>query len=586
MPASDATWLAPRTSLTGSRHAVSSGHHLASAAAFAILEAGGNAIDAGCCAGIALAVLHADEVNFGGVAPIMIRTAADGQVVTIDGLGVWPRGIPADLFVREHDATIPTGLLRTVTPAAPDAWITALRDHGTMTFGEIAAAAIRLASDGFAIFPLIAEGIAARQAGYRRWPANAAIYLPEGRPPRVGERFVQTDLAATLQAMVDGERATGGTREAGLEAARAVFYRGEIAERIVAYHEQHGGYLTREDLAAFRCRYEPAVVTRWRDLELLTCGPWCQGPMLAQALLVLEAAGLDGLDHNSADYVHLVVEALKGVFADREHHYGDPAFVDVDLERLLSPAHADARARAINRERTAPGLPPALFGESQPLPAPSRLDAPAVVGEGGVGGEAEPKEGGTSYVCVIDRWGNAFSATPSDGASTSPVIPGTGIVPSLRGLQSRPDPRHPAGVAPGKRPRLTPNPAIALLDDGSVMPFGCPGGDMQVQAMLQVLLNRFHFGMDLQQAINAPRFSTWSFPNSFAPFDYLPDRLMVEDRFDEPTLAELERRGHAVGRWPAFTRDAAAVEAIVRDRTSGFLHAGADPRQPASAIVG
>jgi gamma-glutamyltranspeptidase / glutathione hydrolase len=165
------------------------------------------------------------------------------------------------------------------------------------------------------------------------------------------------------------------------------------------------------------------------------------------------------------------------------------------------------------------------------------------------------------------------------------VIPGTGIVPSLRGLQSRADPDHPAGVAPGKRPRLTPNPAITVRDDGSVMPFGCPGGDMQIQAMLQVLLNLEHFGMELQQAINAPRFSTWSFPNSFAPFEYLPGRVMVEDRFPEETLAELARRGHDVGRWPPFTRAAAAVEAIVHNARTGFHEAGADPRQPASAIV-
>lgn len=569
------SWLAPRPTLHGSRHAVSSGHYLASAAAFAILEAGGNAVDAGCAAGIALAVLHADEVNFAGVAPIMIRTA-EGTVVSIDGLGVWPRNLPADLFMREHDGQIPTGLLRTVTPAAPDAWITALREYGTMTFGEIAAASIRLAADGFAVFPLLHEGIAMRHKGYRRWAANEAIFLPNGRPPAVGERFVQTDLANTLQLMCDAEAAAPGDRIAGLEAARAVFYAGEISEAIVRYHEENGGYLTREDLAEFRCRIEPVVSTRWRDFELLTCGPWCQGPMLAQALLVLEEAGLAtrGLEHNSADYIHLVVEALKGVFADREHHYGDPAFVDVDVERLLSSAHAAARARAINEERATPDLPPPLFGDAQPLPTPTVMDGTPTVGEGG-----------TSYVCVVDRWGNAFSATPSDGASTSPVIPGTGIVPSLRGLQSRPDPAHPSGVAPGKRPRLTPNPAIAVRDDGSVVPFGCPGGDMQVQAMLQVFLNAFHFGMELQEAVNAPRFSTWSFPNSFAPFDYLPARLALEDRFPEAVITDLEGRGHQIQRWPQYTREAAAVEAIIADPNTGFLHAAADPRQPAYAIV-
>jgi gamma-glutamyltranspeptidase/glutathione hydrolase len=567
------TWLAPRPTVHGTRHAVSSGHYLATAAGFAILEAGGNAVDAGCAAGIALAVLHADEVNFGGVAPIMIRTA-EGRVVTIDGLGTWPSGIPADLFVREHGGQIPVGVLRTVMPAAPDAWITALRDFGTFTFADVAEASIRLARDGFAVFDLLAEGIAMRRDGYARWEANAAIYLPGGRPPEVGERFVQADLARTLELMADAERAAPGDRSAGLEAARAAFYEGEIAERIAAYHAGHGGYVTREDLAAFRCRYEEPVRTRWRDLELLTCGPWCQGPMLAQALLTVEAAGLDGLEHNGADYVHLVVEALKGVFSDREHHYGDPAFVDVPLERLLSEDHARARADAIDRTRAAPGLPPPLFGEPQPLPEPSAAEEPSHVGEGA-----------TSYVCAVDRFGNAFSATPSDGASTAPVIPGTGIVPSLRGLQSRPDPSHPSGVAPGKRPRLTPNPAIAVRDDGSVLPFGCPGGDAQVQAMLQVFLNAFHFGLDLQEAVNAPRFATWSFPNSFAPFEYLPARLSVEARIGDEVVAELERRGHRVQRWPAFTRDAAAVEAILLDAGSGFLHAAADPRQPAAAYV-
>lgn len=425
--------------------------------------------------------------------------------MTIDGLGTWPAGIPADLFMREHEGRIPVGILRTVVPAASDAWITALREYGTMSFGAVAAAATRLAADGFTVFPLLAEGIAMRAKGYERWPANAAIYLPEGRPPRVGERFVQADLAATLRTMAAAE-AAGGDRVAGLEAAHAAFYEGEIAERIARYHEQHGGYLTREDLAGFRCRVEPPVATRWRELELLTCGPWCQGPMLAEALLIVEAAGLGGLEHNGPEYVHLVVEAMKAVFSDREHHYGDPEFVEVPLARLLSAEHAAARAVAIDPGRASTGLPEPLFGVAQPLPRASSAAAPSHIGEGGATapGEGEPKEGGTSYVCVVDRWGNAFSATPSDGASTSPVIPGTGLVPSLRGLQSRPDPAHPSGVAPGKRPRLTPNPAIAVADDGRVVPFGCPGGDMQVQAMVQVLLNHFHFGIDLQQAVNAP----------------------------------------------------------------------------------
>lgn len=569
-------WPAPNPTLHGTRHSASSGHYLASSAAFSILESGGNAVDAGCAAGMALAVLHADEVNFAGVAPIMIRMA-DGETVSIDGLGVWPKRFPADIFMREYDGTIPPGLLRTVTPAAPDAWITAVRDYGTMSFRQVAAAAMRLARDGFAVFPLLADGISNRQSGYRKWEANEAIYLPNGVPPQVGERFVQTDLARTIELMMEAEDAAleaGGDRIAGLEAARGVFYEGEIAQKIVDYHEANGGFLAADDLAEFRSRYEPVIATRWRDFTIYTCGPWCQGPTLAEALLILERIGIDRMAHNSPDYVHTVIEVLKGVFADREHHYNDPAFADVPIDRLLGDEHIAQRAASVDPERAYDGLPPALFGESQELPEAISAEEVRHIGEGG-----------TSYVCVVDQWGNAFSATPSDGASTSPVIPGTGFVPSLRGLQSRPDPAHPAGVAPGKRPRLTPNPAIAVRDDGSVMPFGCPGGDMQVQAMLQVFLNVFHFDMDLQEAVNAPRFSTWSFPNSFAPFDYLAAHVFLEDRFEEEVYAELGRRGHDVRKWPAYTRDAAAVEAIYLNAKTGFLESAADPRQPAQAVV-
>ncbi len=562
-----------RSTLYGSRHAVSAGHYLAAAAGFSILEAGGNAIDAGCCAGIALAVLHPDEVNVAGVAPIMIRTG-QGKVVTIAGLGHWPMSIPADIFMREHGGTMPLGLLRTVVPAAPDAWITALTDYGTMSFGDVAGAAIRYAREGFSVFEYMAGQLKLYENDYRKWPQNAAIFLPNGRPPLVGERFIQTDLSVTLQYMVDEERAAASRgRVAGLQAARAAFYCGDIAERIARYHEQEGGYLTRQDLASFHSRYEEPVRTRWRDFDVYTCGAWCQGPMLAQALRTVEHAGLDGLAHNSPDYIHLLAEILKGAFADREYRYGDPRFVDVGLEELLSDAHIHARVSAIDMAAATPDMPPPIgrYPSNMPPPVPS--------------GTADQIDPDTSYCCAVDRWGNAMSATPSDGSWRSPVIPGLGIVPSARGTQSRPDPRHPSGVAPGKRPRLTPNPAIAVRDDGSIMPFGAPGGDVQVQAMLQVFLNVHHFGMDIQEAIDAPRFASFSFPNSFAPYTHLPGRLNLEDRFPAATLDTLSERGHDVELWPAFSRRNCAVEAILFDSKTGFLRAGADSRQPAYAIV-
>src|SRR6266508_161525 len=225
----DGAQVSRRPTLYGSRHAISAGHYLAASAGFSVLEAGGNAVDAGCAAGIALGVLCTFEVNVAGVAPIMIRTGA-GRVVTIAGLGHWPKSLPPDLFMREHGGTIPTGILRTVIPAAPDAWITALRDFGTMTFGEVAADAIRFARDGFSVYDLFAAHLEENRDGYATWPSSAEIYLPGGRAPHVGERFVQTDLAATLQHMADEERAgLRRGREAGLEAARAAFYCGEIA---------------------------------------------------------------------------------------------------------------------------------------------------------------------------------------------------------------------------------------------------------------------------------------------------------------------------------------------------------------------
>ena len=558
-----------RPTVYGTRHAVSAGHYLAAGAAFSILEAGGNAVDAGCAAGIALGVLQPDLVNVAGVAPIMIRLA-DGRVETIAGLGHWPASLPADLFMREHGGKIPEGVLRTVVPAAPDAWISALRRHGTMRFYAVAESAIRFARDGFAVNTLLASSISSREADYRRWAQNAAIFLPGGRAPKVGDKFVQSDLARTLQFMADQDRAAAG-REAGLQAAHDAFYRGDIAREIAAFQAREGGYLTMADLAAYQSRIEPAVARNWRGHQVITCGPWCQGPTLLEALLLLEHVGIDGLEHNSPDYLHRLTECINLAMADREHYFGDPAFIDVPIDYLLDPATIARRAAAVRDDRA--------FGE---MPAP--MDRP---GEAFAASERElPRvEADTSYCCVVDRWGNAFSATPSDGSSNGPVVPGLGIIPSGRGSQSRPDPRHPAGVAPGKRPRLTPNPAMIVTRDGGVMPFGTPGGDVQIQAMLQVMLNVLHFGMEVQGAIEAPRVASYSFPSSFAPFEYFPGRLALEGRIDPATAQALAARGHEIQTWPDWTMLAGSVEAILTDPKTGMMGAGADPRRPAYAIA-
>jgi gamma-glutamyltranspeptidase/glutathione hydrolase len=574
-----------RPTIAVTQHAISAGHYLAATAGFEILQAGGNAVDAGCAAGIALGVLQSDLVDVAGVAPIMIYLGDKQEVVTIAGLGPWPKALDPELFQREHGGKIPKGVLRTVVPAAPDAWITALRRYGTMSFGEVAAAAIRLARDGFPMYPLMAASLKRHEADHRAWPSTAAIFLPSGRPPEPGEVFRQADLAASLQYMADEERAAAPRgREAGLEAARGAFYRGDIAHKIVAFMKQEGGLLSAEDLAEYRSPVVPPERRRFGDLEVFTCGAWCQGPVLLQTLALLEGTDLSGLGQNSADYIHHLAEALKLALADREAYYSDPAMVEVPVATLVSSEYAAERRKLIRSDRAFPEMPPPgkIGGRGEPELL-DRLTAREAARLRAGFGEPNP-EPDTSYVCVADRFGNLFSATPSDGSYGSPVVPGTGLIPSNRGSQSRPDPLHPAGVAPGKRPRLTPNPALAIKGRDQFLPFGTPGGDVQTQAMLQVLLNLFVFGQDVQSAIESPRFATYSFPSSFAPFEYYPGRLAVEGRIAEPVIAELARRGHEIQRWPDWIWTAGAVCAILADRRRGVLEAGADPRRAAYAI--
>lgn len=558
---------------------IASGHYLATLAGMHVLERGGNAVDAGVAAGIALGVLQSDLVSFAGVAPIILYRAAERDLVVLKGLGTWPQAATAELFQREHAGQIPEGIRRTVVPAAPDAWLSALERYGTMFFGDVASAAIRFARDGFPMHWFMADRIHEHADDYRRWPTNAAIFLPNGRPPAPGELFVQSDLGRVLQFMADEERAAARHgRRAGLTAARDAFYIGDIAKTIVAFHCDNGGLLTAADLARFRTRIERPYALAFRDFEVYACGPWCQGPTLLQALALLEPFPLSSMGHNSPPYLHTLVEALKLAFADRERFYGDPEFVDVPMAELLHRDYAEVRRTLIHPDRAWPEMPPA----GDPITRrPQGCDRHAAASLEAVGGPTLD-DMGTSYVCVVDRDGNAFSATPSDVSFDTPVIAGTGLAVSSRGSQSRVNPEHPACLAPGKRPRLTPNPAIALRRGRLFMPFGTPGGDVQCQAMLQVFLNVTQFGMDPQRAVEAARVATFSFPSSNAPHPYHPGRLNVEEGIE--AAAELERRGHCVIRWPSWTWRAGAVCAIVVEPETGIMSAGADPRREAYAL--
>jgi gamma-glutamyltranspeptidase/glutathione hydrolase len=572
-----------RPPIMGVTHMVSAGHYLAAAAGYRILEQGGNAVDAGVASGIAINVTLPHATNFGGVAPIIIYDSAGDSVVTISGLGRWPRAASIDYFKENADGQIPPGILRTVVPAAADAWLTAIERYGTMTFEQVVAPAMELAERGYPLSDYVHGGLQTTEEDHEgdvaMWPSNREIFMPGGRAPGVGETLVQSDLARTFRRLIEAEKAgaTGG-REAGIRAARDRFYRGDIAREMARFSEEQGGLLTLEDLGEFSVKIEAPEVGRFGDYKINTCGPWCQGPVVAQTLQMLEDDDLVSLGHNSPDYVHLVSQALNLAFADRHAYYGDPDFVDVPMSGLLSKGYTRSRradvdmARAL-AEMAQPGDPwPFQGGKGQK--AAARLESPA----------PGPQMQDTSYVCVVDRWGNAFSATPSDPLAGGPIVPGLGFQMSSRGSQTWLDPDHPSALQPWKRPRLTPNPAIAFKDGKLFMPFGTPGGDSQCTSMVQMFLNIVAFGMGVQEAIEQPRFVPWNFPNSFWPHTYLPGRLELEGRIDEGTAAELSRRGHDVKVLNDWSPVMGALCAIVVDREAGVLKAGADPRRDAYAV--
>mgnify|MGYP002866602337 FL=1 len=542
-----------RPAIEGARCAVSSTHYLATTGGFQILAAGGNAADAGVATGLCINVVEPHMAQFGGVSPIIYCPAAGGPVETISGLGRWPRAASIDYYRDNAGGEIPAGIGRSVTPAAPDGWLTALARFGTMTFGQV---------------------------------VGPALHLLRNRPPLYDG---QKDLITTFERLIAAERGAGGDRITGLKAARDLVYHGDIAREISAFSHQEGGLLRLEDLESFSVRIEPPCSTPYRGYQVFSCGPWCQGPTFPMALNTLEGFDLRSVGHNSADYLHLLIETVKATFADRHHYFGDPDFVQVPIDGLMSKEYADSRRESIDPGRAAPDMPDAgdpWPHNSEPRsdtgPVPRPVDAttdPAVR-------PAWPQD--TAYCCVVDADGNLFSATPSDAIETGPVggpvIPGLGFAISARGSQTWLDPVMPSGLEPGKRPRLTPNPALVLKDGRPHIAIGCPGGDAQVQGMLQVFLNMAEFGMAPQEAIDAPRVCSHSFPNSFWPHVSRPGEVVLETRIDEAVRKNLAGRGHLVLEDGDWSTGMSRVSTIRVDESSGMRVAGADPRGPGYAL--
>lgn len=557
----------------GRRHMAVSGHSLATCAALRILDKGGNAVDAGVAGAICLAVLQPDMVCFSGVAPLLIHHAPSKKNFSISGLGCWPQAANIKYFLKHCQGTLPPGILRTVTPAAPDAYIQALLEFGSMSFAEVTADALDLAENGFPVHQFLRDGIGEAEKDYRRWPENSAIFLPEGKVPAVGALFFQKDLAASFKAMCRAEAACRGDRAEGLKAARAVFYTGEIGKKITDFHIQNGGLLRPEDMESFASDIEDPLTFKFGEYTLITHGPWCQGPVLPMTLNILEGLDLAAMGHNSPLYIHTIAEALKLAFADRERIFGDPRFVDVPLKGLLSPEYGAMR-RALIRPQAYTTMPPsndpfALEDRTAPAYFNPRSDP-----------ENKSSDGhslDTSYICVTDQWGSFFSATPSDMSFNTQVIPGTGLAVSSRGSQSWLVPGHPSSIEGGKRPRLTPTGCMILHKGRPWMILGTPGGDTQCQTNIQVLFNVLLFGMDAQEAVEAPRFGTFCFPDSFYPHAYAKGVLRLESRIGPDTMAALSSFGHDVQPWPDWAWKAGGACLIMKDEES--ISGGADPRR-------
>ena len=563
-----------RPALLASRYMVSSCHYLATFAGTRMFERGGNAIDAGVAAGIALNVLERHLTDFGGVAPIIVFRPGMSAPETIDGLGHWPASLDLDTYRARHGDDMPIGVARSVTPAAADAWLTALARHGRLSLAEVLAPSIELC-DGFPVYPRLAAAIERLADRLSRWPTSAAVFLPDGRAPRVGEILVQRELGALFRRLVAVERAHAQAgRAAAIMAARDALYEGDIAREIAAFMREAGGAIAEEDLRDQHVRIEAPVHTTYRGVDVYACGPWSQGPLVPMTLNLLEGYDLGSLGPGSLGFLHRYTEAFKLAAADREGFFGDPDHVDVPIRGLLDKGYADERRRLIRDDRAHPELPPP--GD------PWRYE-----GRGGPPGYRPRVAAGvgapdTSFACAMDAEGNAFAATPSDPGLGAPLVAGLGIIVSTRGAQLWTTPGHPSAIAPRKRPRLTPNPALLMRDGRALMPFGCPGEDAQCQAMVQVVCDVVDFGMNTQEAIEAPRVISRSFPWTFHPHAYEPGVLTVEGRVAREVRDGLERLGHVIRDLPDVSPAAAGVCAIRRLET-GTLEGGADPRRESYA---
>lgn len=584
-----------RPAVMGPTGGVSTGHPLTTAAALGILLKGGNAFDAGVASLIAGGVLEQDLYSLGGEALVLVYPISERKVTSVVGQGWAPKAVDVEWYLSRNKTLEGEGLDPAVVPGALHAALTVLEKWGTMSFEDVAAPGIAYAERGFPLRSSTARAIRNQRAFFDKWPANKSYWLkPDGSEYPAGATIKLPALARTLARMVEAERgAKPRGRVAGIVAARDRFYKGDIAKEMVAFLQKHGAPFDRSDFSDYYARIEAPAKTTYRGYTVYKHGFGSQGPVMLQALNILENFDLRSMGYGSADYLHTVVEATKLAYADRDTYYADPAFVQVPAEGLLSKAYAKQRAALIDPKRSSMS-----FIAGDPLVFDSKVKT-WPFWKANVENGATPRPGAsddssgvvkdTTHMAVIDRDGNIFDVTPSGGWVPGSVILGdTGIGMSVRGEQFWLDVTRANQIRPRARPRYTLTPSLVFKGDQPLMGLGTPGGDNQDQTILQAFLSIVEFWDDwypnLHAALERPRAQSMHFYGSFWPHTAGFNQLNVEATIPDAVYDELKARGHDVSRLRPFGMSGCAT-AVMIDPASGNRFAAADPRRDCYAMA-
>ena len=586
---------AQRPPVAGRNAGVSAGHPLTTAAAMEILQRGGNAFDAGVAALLVGGIVEQDLYGLGGEGLVLVYPIGEGKVTSIVGQGWAPKGATIEWYKEREKSLEGEGLDPAVVPGALQAALTVLERWGTMSFEEVAARAIEYAGEGFPLRPRTARSVERNLEFIREWPGNARFWLKaDGSLYRPGETIAFPDLARTLSRMVEAEReAKSKGRVPGIVAARDRFYKGDIAREMVAFLSEHGAPFELDDFAEYYARVEAPVSTTYRGYTIYKQSFNSQGPSLLQTLNILETFDLRAMGHDSADYLHVLVEALKLAYADRDTYYADPEFVKVPAQGLLSKEYARERAKLIDMARASD-----VLRAGDPIPFdPNVGEWPFWVAggdteSGGVVDEAALEASSlkdTTHMAIIDREGDVFDATPSGGWTGGAVIVGgTGIGMSVRGEQFWLDETRAAQLRPRSRPRYTLTPSIVMRQGEPFLAIGTPGGDNQEQTIIQTFLSIVEFWDDwypnVHEAIEWPRVQTFHLHGSFWPHPLGLNRLSVEEGVGADVIDALRARGHDLRVVPDVTISGCAT-AVLIDPETGNRIAGADPRRDCYAMA-